>query len=485
MGIVCLVFGLLLLIGGIVLSVYVNRKHDKETTRYEKKELLRLLIGLVGVAVGSLLTQAGINILAYANMGGGYIAMSLIGASLFGAAFYCLWTGFAIRYYAPKTEDGQRKYATLALFISIPVALGAFLLLGEGVAPYLTYPLVSGFEINNGFHWVSAATGFSGFHVAWYGVIIVGGAIVCYYISDHRFYQKYGKHGILDTCFLVCFPSGILAARIWYVVGNWNVVDEAGRSFANGGLNPIAIWDGGLTILGGAIGGIIGGAIYMLLARKWVDIRFPLDVVVPTILIGQAIGRWGNFFNLEVYGEAVSQANWMWLPTWLRNQMAWGAGDGKMYVPLFLIESLLNIAGYFIIAWGVPAIWRKNRPMGVLAGFYLLWYGVVRIVMEPIRDPDFNMGTNGMWSVWNALAYIILGVVMIVALILLEKLVLKGRPLARGSAEEYLAKQEAKKKAKEPAPLESKKNVDKKEVERSVKEAPTFVIEEKKDGEEN
>lgn len=481
MGIVCLVFGILFLIGGTVLSVFVNRKHDKEATRFEKKELLRFLLGLLAVSTGALLTQGGINILAYHNMGGGYIAMSLIGAFFFAASFYCLWTGFAIRYYAPKTEAGQKKYANLALFVSIPLSLGFFLLLGEGAAPYLSYPLVSGFEINDGFYWVSAATGFGGFHVAWYGVIIVFGAIVCYLISDHRFYQKYGKHGILDTCFLVCFPGGILGARIWYVVGNWNVVDAAGHSFANGGLNPIAIWDGGLTILGGAVGGILAGAAYMLLARKWVDIRFPLDVVVPTILIGQAIGRWGNFFNHEVYGAAVSVSNFMWLPTWIRNQMAWGAGEGQMFVPLFLIESVLNIVGYFVIAWGVPAIWRKNRPMGVLAGFYLLWYGIVRIIMEPLRDPDFNMGTNGMWSVWNAMVYIILGAVMIVGLFLLEKFVLKGRSLARGSAEQYLAKQAAKQKNKEPEPLASKKNVDKKEVERSVKEAPSFVIEEKKD----
>ena len=110
-----------------------------------------------------------------------------------------------------------------------------------------------------------------------------------------------------------------------------------------------SIWDGGLTILGGAFGGILAGVLFMLLARKWVDIRFAMDTIVPTILLGQAIGRWGNFFNSEVYGQTVAlNSGWNWLPGVISGQMGWDCAEGMIHVPLFLIESMLNIAGYFL-----------------------------------------------------------------------------------------------------------------------------------------
>jgi len=155
-------------------------------------------------------------------------------------------------------------------------------------------------------------------------------------------------------------------------------------------------------------------------------------------LIAQAIGRFGNFFNYEVFGQASEMSSWPLVPTWIRNNMAIGWFGGQpistqMYAPLFFIEAVFNILGFFLITQVLNRFWKKGRALGDCLGYYLIWYGVVRVIMEPMRDPDFNMGADGMWSIWNAAAYIIMGVAAIAILygvqIYRKK---KGLPYERG-----------------------------------------------------
>ncbi|MDY6391770.1 MAG: prolipoprotein diacylglyceryl transferase [Bacilli bacterium] len=390
-------------------------------------------------ALAGIITNLGYALAGAWSIDVGHYFALLPGGALFYASVHLFVTTFYLRYWRRDLPEKQHKNVTWAMLGTIAMMIVSFLLAGEGMGPYLSYPLVQGFGIGSeGFKWLYPGYGIQGLQIHWYGVLIVGGAILAYKISDHEFYKKYGRHGILDTCFLVCFPAGIIGARIWYVVGNWNGdvggITPFAERVANGEWwSIIAVWEGGLTILGGAVGGILGGMIYMLLARKYVDIRFPFDVVVPAILLAQAIGRFGNFFNHEVYGNLTMMSDWPLLPTWIKYNMAvaWSGGSpvfepitkvvngvtytGNMYVPLFLIEALLNVAGYFIITRLIPVLWKKHRPMGANLGFYLIWYGTVRIIMEPLRDTDYNMGTNGMWSFWNSMVYIILGVIVLAA----------------------------------------------------------------------
>lgn len=438
MGIAFTIIGGILLALGLFFSIKTIRvfRNDKATNLLSKKQGKTLILAAFCMALAGGFFQGGIQMLAEWHLEKGEATMAVLGAGLFFMFFFVLWESFYLRFYCPHIEVRQMKIIKIALYGSIPLALFSFLMMGEGVGNALSYPLVCGFAINgSGWHWITAANANSaevsgGLSVRWYGVVIVFGALVCYWVSDHKFYQKYGKHGILETLLLFAFPGGILGARIWYVVGNWNR-----DGFASDFSQVFRIWDGGLTIMGGAVGGILVGVAYALLRLKWVDIRFGMDVVVPTILLGQAIGRWGNFFNFEVYGAAVLQSNgWNWLPTWVANQMAYGCDPGYIRVPLFLVESALNIFGYFLIAYIIPSIWKKNRGLGVLSGCYLVWYGVVRIIMEPLRDPNFNMGTNGTWSIWNALAYILLGAALI-AMFQIFWVVQKGKTWSRGSLE--------------------------------------------------
>ncbi len=344
-----------------------------------------------------------------------YMSLFLLGLFLFGGSASLLISSAIIRSKKEKTEKGFAKELNFVFFISIAATFAGFLIFMEGLSPWLTYPLVSGFAIGSeGFYWVSAAhrSKSGDFHLAWYGVIIVSGALVSYFVADRIMFKEYKRHGLLDIVILIAFPAGIVGARVWYVVGNYE------REFANGKGNPFAIWDGGLTILGGAVAGVLAGYLLVKFARKYCDPRFTTDACVPTILLAQAIGRWGNFFNNEVYGETVDQSSWMWLPSWIRNQMHFDGYTGKFLaegminVPLFLIESIFNIAGYFIIVYLLGKLCKKYLVKGDLTGFYFIWYGVVRVIMEPMRNSSFNMGADNAWSICNSLIYIVIGLAL-------------------------------------------------------------------------
>ena len=430
MGYVLLVLGILAFgaAGFFTVTTLREYKIDRRHKELNKKQLQRLGIVLGCFAASAILIQMCIVLLANWDLGSGMWVMAVVGAALFLPSFALLWMAFFLRFGRPDTDPKQLRIIKICLYGSIPFAIGAFLLMGEGAATYLAYPLVSGFTINSdGFHWVTAKTGAgSGFHVAWYGLFILTGFIVAYFVSDHEFYKMYHKHGILENCLFVVFVFGILGARIWYVVGNWNGDAAGGIAFADEvaagrWYRIFAVWEGGLTVLGGVVAGVVAGALYLRLRRKYVDVRFAMDAVMPTILIAQAIGRWGNFFNNEVYGQVVSMSPWWdFLPTWIKLQMNFDGATrtflepGMMNVPLFLIEGVLNLIGFFVIAKVVPLVWKKGRELGVLGSMYLIWYGVVRIVMEPMRNINYNMGVTGGWSVWNSLAYIIAGVVLII-----------------------------------------------------------------------
>ncbi|HAS55907.1 MAG TPA: prolipoprotein diacylglyceryl transferase [Firmicutes bacterium] len=436
MGIALIVIGLLFLGGGSASLVLGCRSFGKDRSKnvFSKKEIYLFACGLMANAIGGGFFFGSISPLNDFPMSSGHLVMLIVGGILFALFFSILWSCFYIRFYRKDAEVSLLKWIKIGLYSSIALSIIFFLLLMEGLAPYLTYPLVSGFVIGNeGFKWVRAGQNpGKGFHVAWYGVIIVFSAIVAYWISDHRFYQKYHKHGMLDSLLLVAFPAGLLGARIWYVVGNWNGDAANGVAFSklmgtDQWWRIFAVWEGGLTILGGAVGGIIAGVIFMRIRRKYVDVRWAMDMIVPTILIAQAIGRWGNFFNVEVYGGETPISSWNFLPTFIQMQMSYNGngsllGNGTMHVPLFLIESIANIIGYYVIAYLIPFIWKKYRPTGSLCGCYLIWYGIVRIIMEPLRDVNYNMGSNGSWSVWNSLVYIILGIALIGLFFLLDYL---------------------------------------------------------------
>ena len=298
--------------------------------------------------------------------------LMVIGSFLFGGSIGTLTISFILYYYRPDLNKKQRFIARIITFVSIPLIIAGIWMFTDAFAPYLTYPLINGISIPNGF--TTPNSGVGKFTIKWYGIIIVCGAAVSYFISDHYFYKEFQKHGILDTLLLVAFPAGIIGARLWYVI-----VLEPSTNFWN-------FQNGGLAIQGGALLGIIAGVTFMLIFRKYVNVRWAMDVIIPTILIAQAIGRWGNFFNHEVYGLETDASLWWFLPKIVSNNMYVTTSDPtKIYVPLFLIESITNLIGYFVIRYAIGKPLKKFLSNGDLSMCYLIWYGLTRVLLEPLR----------------------------------------------------------------------------------------------------
>ncbi len=339
------------------------------------------------------------------------------------ASFAMLWSAFSVTFYKRKLADFEKKFFKWAMYGAIAPAVILFFLWSDAFGAYISYPLPAGIYIGEGVGLFNAFDKWSinGLKIAFYAIFILTGAGIAYVTTDHFIYKKFKKHDLFTSTLIVGFLSGVIGARIWYVIGNWTR-EFAGQPF----YRVFQIWEGGLTVLGGAFLGIIAGALWFHHDHKEIDWRSALDIAVPTILIAQAVGRLGNFTNVEVYGQAVQlEGIWNILPSYVLQQMNLinGGGalpDGMIHVPLFLVEALLNLAGYFILAFLVPALLKKKLAPGDLIAGYFLWYGLVRIILEPMRDANFNMGSDNSWSICNSLMYIIAGLGIIASTHLYE-----------------------------------------------------------------
>ena len=235
----------------------------------------------------------------------------------------------------------------------------------------------------------SAANGYIHLYPIFIGLgFFVAFLTVCYFWWK----QKYSWE-ILQIILIIVCPSAIIGARLWelIVVGGWS------RWY----------YLSGLSIQGGVVGAFIAVFPYAYSKRKVIDFRTTLGIIIPSILIGQAIGRWGNFANHEVYGGIVSDPDSLnWLPRFIKDNMFI---HGKYRQPLFLYESLFNLLGYILIVW---VILRKNwlKP-GTTAALYLIWYGILRAIINPFRNEDDTLFIKGVAVSWViALIWIAVGI---------------------------------------------------------------------------
>lgn len=253
-------------------------------------------------------------------------------------------------------------------------------------------------------------------NISWYSVIVLTGAIVAYLISKY-FYKKDNLSKVhpdlIETLFLIAFPCGLLGARIWYIVS------ELDYYLANP-ISMIKVWEGGLAIQGGVLGGILAGYIVLRFYKLHKDFPRLVDLIVPNILIAQSIGRWGNFFNQEVYGECITKSSVSWIPDFILNNMNGGAiycRSGYVATPLFLYESLLTLFGFILISIVIRKFYKKKMD-GELAAMYLIYYGLIRIIMEPMRNEAYIMKIFGnvSQSMMMSALFIIAGISIIIYL---------------------------------------------------------------------
>ena len=344
------------------------------------------------------------------------ILQTIIGGAIFAVGLSVFINSFIVHYYRKNLPQNLHKMLFRSMMIGFGCTVVFLFVTLNGFADYLVYPLYNGISIKEGFVRPGEPS-----NVAFYALCILSGALFVYFLCDHKFYMEYGKHGILESTFLVAFPAGILGARIFYVVGNFNVPNNQGGFDGIFDYRVFAIWEGGLTILGGAIMGIVVGVLWFIWRNKGYNILLALDVIVPTILIAQAIGRWGNFFNCEVHGLESDENLWLWLPRVVWQNAHWSTANGyptesapgTLFVPLFFIESIINLVGFGVLGHLFGVKLRKYTALGDIGLAYVIWYGLTRVVLEPLRDPSYNMGQDGYWSwVWS-MVFMVAGALLI------------------------------------------------------------------------
>ena len=257
--------------------------------------------------------------------------------------------------------------------------------------------------------------------VYWYGVIIAVGFLLavafCYYFKTHQFGVNQEK--ILDLLFFAV-PAAIIGARAYYVIFYLDLFVGADGKFNWG--DAIALWDGGLAIYGGLIVAVVTAIIYCKVRKE--PFWSYADVGCYGFLIGQLIGRWGNFVNVEAFG-GVTDVPWRMCSPAIADFLYYqkGAIDAEVYQqvldgvlgvhPTFFYESLWNLVGFFLLL----LLAKKGRKFdGQIFLSYVVWYGVGRTIIEGLRTDSlyfFNTGlrTSQLVAIGSAVAAIILMIV--------------------------------------------------------------------------
>ena len=258
--------------------------------------------------------------------------------------------------------------------------------------------------------------GIGSIQIAYYAIFILTGAVLALLIGMIRVKKLGYNPARLENLFLVAFPAGIIGARAWYIICTWGekflpVFNNEGFWAGLGhmfGITSSGIKLEGLAIQGGALLGIVVGVWFVMRFRKEMKALDVADCCIPGILLAQAIGRLGNFFNREVYGMPVDKGPWEWLGNVFVEQMTIG---GEFRLPLFLIEGSINIVGFLFLTFVLGHFLKKYLLPGTASAGYFIWYGTVRMILEPMRDSVDIMGDY--ISVKSSIAFIIFGVAFI------------------------------------------------------------------------
>ena len=243
----------------------------------------------------------------------------------------------------------------------------------------------------------------NGFTIYYYAIIIVFGIICATVVAGILFkHRNLPADWILDLLLCV-LPLGIIGARTFFCL------TDPSTSMAD--------WftkfrDGGLSIIGGVMGGSLGVVLFCLIHK--LNFLRVADCVVPGVILAQAIGRWGNFVNQEVYGPEITNPALQWFPigVFIDDVQEW-------HYAFFFYESVVNLlifVGLFILMWKFT-----KKPHGLALSGYIFGYGLVRSIMEPLRDEQFILGSNLPVSQVVALCMAVGGVLLFAAILLVNK----------------------------------------------------------------
>lgn len=214
--------------------------------------------------------------------------------------------------------------------------------------------------------------------IYWYGIIIGAGLLMGWILASKESKKLGLCSDILADFLLWAIPIAIISARIYYVLFEWGYYKEnLGEIFA--------IWHGGIAIHGAIIGGTITAIVFT--KRKGITFWKLADIIAPSLIVGQVIGRWGNFMNQEAHGTEVTRTflENLHLPKFIIDQMYI---DGSYYHPTFLYESTWNFIGFIIL------LFMRRTPFirqGEVFLLYVIWYSIGRFLVEGLRTDSLML----------------------------------------------------------------------------------------------
>ena len=217
--------------------------------------------------------------------------------------------------------------------------------------------------------------------IYWYGVLMAIGIILAVFLaSQEEKRKKLPRDIIIDMC-LVIIPCGVVGARLYYVFCHWS--NYVGDTVWQTLWNWCKIWEGGTAIPGGLL--LATFCVWLYARKKKIPFGAMADVCAPGLLIGQCIGRWGNFINREAFGRETTAFSRMGLTL---------PGRETVYVhPTFLYESLWNFAGFLLLHFWFRKHERKFD--GELILLYAVWYGIGRALIEGLRTDSLYITGTG------------------------------------------------------------------------------------------
>jgi phosphatidylglycerol:prolipoprotein diacylglycerol transferase len=219
--------------------------------------------------------------------------------------------------------------------------------------------------------------------VRYYGIILMLGALAGGYLATFEVKRRGHDPEMVWDLLVYLIIGGVLGARLWHILTPPPSSIAQGfttQFYLTHPLDALAIWKGGLGIPGTIIGGLI--ALY-LYARQHNEIRFLewADIAAPGLALGQAIGRWGNFFNQEIYGAPTSVPWKIYIDPAHRLS---GFEYAEFYHPLFAYESILNLANTLLLLWFTRRF-EDRRKAGDVFNVYLIFYPLVRFCLDFLR----------------------------------------------------------------------------------------------------
>lgn len=235
--------------------------------------------------------------------------------------------------------------------------------------------------------------------VRWYGIIIACGIIIAYFVGQREMIKRGFNEEILTDLLIWAVPISIICARIYYVTFEWPY-------YAAHPDEIIQIRHGGIAIHGALIGAFVTAIIFS--HKRGISFWKIADILAPSLIIGQIIGRWGNFMNQEAYGGVVERSflENLHLPNWLIEQMN---VNGFYHHPTFLYESVWNLIGLIILL-----VLRKVNPRrGEIFLTYIIWYSFGRFFVERMRTDSLLIGDLRMAQIVS-LVGLVLGVIILI-----------------------------------------------------------------------